>query len=81
MGPLTIIYLLHNFHNSNSWIIRSPPPSFFFGGGPFSLELNKFDCIFLYILADRVFVPNWINSTNVGFCWSVTSGNFSVSAL
>ena len=22
MGPLTIIYLLHNFHNSNSWIIK-----------------------------------------------------------
>ena len=22
MGPLTIIYLLHNFHNSNSWITR-----------------------------------------------------------
>ena len=40
MGPLTIIYLLHNFHNSNSWIIR------FFCGGPFSLELGKFDCIF-----------------------------------
>ena len=38
MGPLTIIYLLHNFHNSNSWIIR------FFFGGPFSFELDKFDC-------------------------------------
>ena len=22
MGPLTVIYLLHDFHNSNSWIIR-----------------------------------------------------------
>ena len=38
MGPLTIIYLLHNFSNSNSWIIR------FFLGGPFSFELDKFDC-------------------------------------
>ena len=37
MGPLTIIYLLHNFHNSNSWIIQ-----FFFC--PFSFELDKFDC-------------------------------------
>jgi hypothetical protein len=40
MGPLTIIYLLYNFHNSNSWII-----AFFFFGGPSSFELDKFDCI------------------------------------
>ena len=39
MGPLTIIYLLRNFTNSNSWIIN-----FFFFGGPFSFELDKFDC-------------------------------------
>ena len=36
--PLTIIYLLHNIHNSNSWIIR------FCWGGPFSFKLDKFDC-------------------------------------
>ena len=38
MGPLTIIYLLNNFPNLNSWIID-------FFGGPFSFELDKFDCI------------------------------------
>jgi hypothetical protein len=43
MGPLTIIYLLHNFHNSNSWIIR------FFFLNPFSFELDKFDCIKFYL--------------------------------
>ena len=36
MGPLIIIYLLHNFPNSNSWIIQ-------FFDGPFSFELDKFD--------------------------------------
>ena len=41
MGPLTIIYLLHNFPNLNSWIIQ------FFFGGPFSFELDKFDCIIM----------------------------------
>ena len=39
MGSLTIIYLLHNFPNSNSWIIQ------FIFGGPLSFELDKFDCI------------------------------------
>ena len=39
MGPLTIIYLLHNFPNSNSRIIR------FFFGDSFSFELDKFDYI------------------------------------
>ena len=38
MCPLTIIYLLHNFHNSNSWIIR------FLLVVPFRFELDKFDC-------------------------------------
>ena len=38
MGPLTHSNLLHNFPNSNSWIIR-------FFCGPFSFELDKFDCI------------------------------------
>ena len=38
MGPLTIVYLLHNFPNLNSWIID------FFFGGPFSFEFDKFDC-------------------------------------
>jgi hypothetical protein len=38
MGPLTIIYLLHNFLNSNSWIIQ-------FFCGPFSFELDRFDCV------------------------------------
>ena len=48
MGPLTIIYLLHNFLNSNSWIIR------FFSGGPFSFELDNFDCTKFYYQLDIV---------------------------
>ena len=39
MGTLTITYLVHNFPTLNSWINR-----FFFFGGPFSFELDKFDC-------------------------------------
>ena len=37
MGPLTIIYLLYNFSNSNSWMIR------FFFGGTLIFDLDKFD--------------------------------------
>ena len=42
MGPLTIVYLLHNFHNSNYWIIQ-------FFCGSFSFELDKFDYIIIII--------------------------------
>ena len=43
MGPLTIVYLLHNFHNSNYWIIQ-------FFCGSFSFESDKFDCIIIIII-------------------------------
>jgi len=46
MGPLTIIYFLHNFPNWNCWIFQ------FLFGGPFSFELYKIDCIMKYTNTD-----------------------------
>ena len=45
MAPLTMIYLLHTFPNSNYWKIR-------LFGGPFSFELDKFDCTLKHIGTD-----------------------------
>ena len=47
MGPLTHSNLLHNFPNLNYWIIQ------FFFGGPFSFELDKFDCTSV----NNIFLP------------------------